>query len=147
MLPLKSIHLSRFVGDVTDLREKLASIPDHICNIHRFEGNSCHKYCSHGELAPEVERCRPWLIKGSLPVAKVIAALHGHNNCRWNDLEMMTRFTHTGIGNSPYTFHSIYISGFIENFNSLSNKYCPKMYAYRYYSCLLYCPKNDNYYY
>ena len=82
-------------GDVDDLREKLGSIPEHISNNHYFAGNTHHKHCSHGELAPEVERSRPWLIRGSLPVAKVIAALHGHNNCRWNDLEMMTRFTHT----------------------------------------------------
>ena len=34
---------------------------------------------------------------------------------KWKDLEMMGQFTHTGD---------------IENFNSLTNKYCPKMYAY-----------------
>ena len=50
-------------------------------------------------------------------ITKVKTALHGHLNNRWNDLEMMSQFTHTGE---------------IENFNSLMNKYCPKMYAYRY---------------
>ena len=29
-------------------------------------------------------------------ISKVRAALHGYHNSRWNDLEMMTEFTHTG---------------------------------------------------
>jgi hypothetical protein len=42
-------------------------------------------------------------------VTKVKAALHGHQNSRWNDLEMMTEFTHTGeIGEFVLLFIGLY---------------------------------------
>ena len=71
-------------------------------------------------------------------VSKVKNALHGKQNNRWSDLEMMTRFAHTGrctlqnkIVNKTQDRLTIHFKGEIENFNSLTNKYCPKMYSYR----------------
>ena len=112
---------SSSIGNLTLLQEKLDSIPDHVSNKHEFLENKEHRCCAHDPLPPNEERCKAWLLKNSLPVSKIRAALHGHQNSRWNDLAMMTHFTHTGD---------------IENFNSLMNKYCPKMYAYSHESML-----------
>ena len=78
------------------LREKLSSITKHISNTHSFTNNIFHKHCSHAPLEPDEQRRRPWLHPGELAIGKVNAAFHGHNDCRWKDLSMMTKFTHTG---------------------------------------------------
>ena len=71
-------------------------------------------------------------------ISKVKSALHGYKNCRWNDLEMMTMFTHTGTHINWFapSWSNYSTPGEIENFNSLMNKYCPKMYAFRYFNMI-----------
>ena len=78
------------------------------------------------------------LISWMQAISKVKSALHGYKNCRWNDLEMMTMFTHTGTHIKWFapSWSNNSTSGEIENFNSLMNKYCPKMYAFRYFDMI-----------
>ena len=92
------------------LKEKLNSIPDHLCNIHKFSENKYYKECEHGPLPPE-GRAKVWCSPES-PVSnirlryklkvnfqaipKVMNILHGFQNCRFDDLEHMVEFTHTG---------------------------------------------------
>lgn len=111
---------SSSIGNVVMLKEKLGSITEHMCNIHNFPENTEHASCSHGNL--EGDRGKAWLDPDSLAITKVKNALHGYQNSRWKDLDMMGQFTHTGE---------------IENFNSLTNKYCPKLYSYSHASMLV----------
>ena len=46
------------------LREKLLSIPHHMCNQHQFETNLHYKKCPHEDLGEA--RDKPWLDKHSL---------------------------------------------------------------------------------
>ena len=54
-------EMHRSSGNEEMLREKLLSIPLHLCNQHQFENNVYHVACPHGDLGD-----RPWLEKGSL---------------------------------------------------------------------------------
>ena len=108
-------------NDEETLREKILSIPRHLCNRHQFPSNKKHMECLHGDLS-ENERRKSWLKENSKEVEKLVLALRGHNDSRLNDLANMTEFHHTG---------------FIENVNSLNNKYCSKTYVYGYESMLV----------
>ena len=81
------------------------SITSHLTNKHKFDDNEQYKACLHGELEATEEK--PWLNEDSLvdifsenysslnlfeiqAISKVTAAIRGHNNCRLEDLSMMT---------------------------------------------------------
>ena len=90
---------SSSIGNVKMLKEKLGSITGHMANVHHFPENSEFRECGHADDAIGGVRTKAWLNPNSLALTKVVTALHGHQNNRWNDLEMMTQFTHTGRGN------------------------------------------------
>ena len=75
------------------LQEKIASIPDHISNIHHYPDNKEYKECAHGDLNPH---SKAWLDPESQAIEKLRSALNGKNGSRFEDLSMMTEFTHTG---------------------------------------------------
>jgi len=104
------------VGNLELLRERIASIPGHLMNIHLFPQHKQHTKCSHGPLGPKA-----WLPPDSKAISKVRSALNGYKGCRMTDLEMMVEFTHTGD---------------IECFNALLNKYCSKRFFYSHHSML-----------
>ena len=98
-----SFHNS--IGNLEMLKEKLNSVTEHLCNIHHFPGNKHYEKCEHGNLE------KAWLNPESLvmigyseylaywylqAITKVKNAIHGYQNVRFNDLEYMTEFTHTG---------------------------------------------------
>ena len=58
------IILSNLLGNEVLLREKLLSIPDHMCNKHEFT-NVEYEKCPHGSVEGERET-RPWLDQDSL---------------------------------------------------------------------------------
>ena len=104
--------LNFVTGNLTLLKEKLDSITEHVSNIHAFPENSHHHKCCHLPLDPDECREKAWLVPDSLvkpgssfieiwlhfyqAVTKIRTALHGYQNSRWNDLDMMTDFSHTG---------------------------------------------------
>ena len=53
-----------FLGNVDMLKEKLASITDHLADIHDFTDNTFHRECCHGLL--DGERSKEWLEPDSL---------------------------------------------------------------------------------
>ena len=57
---------SSSVGNLELLREKLNSVPDHLCNIHYFPENIHFKQCGHAPLSPDEERGKAWLSPESL---------------------------------------------------------------------------------
>ena len=72
-------------GNLELLRERILSIPKHISNVHKFDGNKFHKSCEHEDLSSN-ERSKAWLDKEEIPVEKVDQSLHGKDMCRLNDL-------------------------------------------------------------
>ena len=38
------------IGNATLLKERVLSIPDHLCNVHQFPENQEHMACSHDHL-------------------------------------------------------------------------------------------------
>ena len=102
-------------GNLKLLEEMILSIPEHISNNHKFPHNTVLKACSHGNLSAK-DREKAWLHPDSLSVKKVRQAIMGHDRSRFNDLQYMLRFTHTGQ---------------IESWNALHNKYANKNYFYR----------------
>ena len=62
-----------FLGNEAMLREKLLSIPLHMCNLHTFEKNDHHRKCTHGDLGED--RDKPWLTMNSLVAFTVPIAM------------------------------------------------------------------------
>ena len=48
-------------GDISELKEKWASILHHASNVHSWEGNTIHHQCSHSDLS--TGRHTKWLIE------------------------------------------------------------------------------------
>ena len=59
MIAIVIIQSFASLGNVDMLKEKLASITDHLADIHDFPDNSYHKECCHGLL--DGERSKEWL--------------------------------------------------------------------------------------
>jgi len=49
------------VGNLDLLKEKLDSIPEHMCNIHYFADNKHFKQCGHDPLSIEKELATAWM--------------------------------------------------------------------------------------
>ncbi|XP_078582072.1 uncharacterized protein LOC144865306 [Branchiostoma floridae x Branchiostoma japonicum] len=76
------------------LREKWRSILNHICNRHRWSGNSMFHKCEHLPLTARQKKKKKWMKMGSAPhkaLAEVVL-----ETTLLKDMSQMTKFKHTG---------------------------------------------------
>ena len=104
-------------GDISELKEKWASILHHVSNIHSWEGNTVYHQCTHSDLS--TGRRKKWLNKTS-PAFKALESVI-KDKLLVRNLVYLTNFCHTG---SLEVYHSLY------------NKYCPKRLHFSYESMI-----------